>query len=61
MNKEQKAKLLRAMNIKAKNLLLLVRDHFNAEGWDTEENGKKASRLLDEIIDMATLARNELT
>jgi len=60
MNKEQKLKLLRGLNIKANNLRVLTIDHYNAEGWDMEENGKKAARLLDEIIDMSTLLRNEL-
>jgi hypothetical protein len=61
MNKEQKLKLIRGLHAKTLNLRALTRDHFNADGWDTEENGKKAARLLDEIIDMSTLIRNELT
>jgi hypothetical protein len=60
MNKEQKLKLLRGLKIKTNKLLVQTRDHYNAEGWDTEQNSKYAAHLLDEIIDLATLLRNEL-
>lgn len=60
MNKEAKLKLLRGLNIKTNNLRAETRDHYNAEGWDTRENFVKASLLLEEIIDLATLLRDEL-
>jgi len=60
VNKEQKLKLLRGAYVKVSLLRTLTRDPFNAGNWDTEENGKKAARLIDEIIDIMTLIRNEL-
>jgi len=49
------------MYTKVSILRVTTRDHFNSGSWDTEENGKKAARLIDEIIDMSTVIRNELT
>jgi hypothetical protein len=61
MTKEQKLTILRGLNIKARRLHILARDHSSADGWDTEQHGKEAARLIDEMIDMATVLRNELT
>jgi hypothetical protein len=61
MNKEQNLVLLRGIHEKNRKLRVGVRDHFNSGKWDTEQNGKVAARLLDEIIDLATTARQELT
>ena len=60
MNKEGKLILARGLNAKIFRLRTLARDHFNVEGWDTEQHGKDAARLLDEIIDMANVLRTEL-
>jgi hypothetical protein len=61
MNKQQILMLLRGIHEKNLRLRVTTRDHFNSGRWDTEDNGKKAARLLDEIIDLARTARNELT
>jgi hypothetical protein len=60
VNKQQKLITLRVLNIKAAKLRTLTRDHFNSDGWDTEQSGKDSARLLDEIIDMAGVLRTEL-
>jgi hypothetical protein len=61
MNKEQILILLRGLHEKNLKLRVLVRDHFSSGKWDDEDNSKKAARLLDEIIDLATTVRNEIT
>jgi hypothetical protein len=61
MNKQQILIVQRGMYEKTLKLRVLTRDHFNSGKWDTEENGKMAARLHDEIIDMATTSRSELT
>jgi len=60
MNKQQILILQRGIHEKTLRLRVLTRDHFNSDSWDTEENGKKAALLLDEIIDLASTVRNEL-
>ena len=60
MNKEQKLKLIRGLAAKVKRLQTLTRDHYNADGWDTEQSSKDAARLCDESIDITTILRNEL-
>jgi hypothetical protein len=59
-NKEKKLIMLRGMNERVRKLRGLTRDHFNSGSWDTEESGKNAVRLLDEVIDLARTARKEL-
>ena len=60
-DKQQKLILARGLNAKVLRLRVLVRDHFLDGGWDTEQHGKDAAKLCDEIIDMTTVLRNELT
>jgi hypothetical protein len=60
VNKQQKLIILRGLNIKAAKLRTLTTDHYNAGTWDTEQSGKDAARLLDEIIDMSGTLRTEL-
>jgi hypothetical protein len=60
MNKQQKLTVLRGLNIKAKRLQTLTRDHYNANGWDTEQSGRDVAKLLDEMSDMITVLRTEL-
>ena len=60
MNKRQKYIILSGRNIKAKKLRTLTIDHYHAGGWDTEQSGKDAARLLDEITDMTDVLRTEL-
>jgi hypothetical protein len=61
MNKSQQLIILRGARTKVGRLQILVRTHFNADGWDTEEYGKEAARLIDEIRDMMQALRNEVT
>ncbi len=61
MRKEQILILLRGIHEKNRKLRAGTRDHFNSGRWDAEQNGQVAARLLDEIIDLATTARQELT
>jgi hypothetical protein len=61
MNKQQILAVQRGIHEKTLRLRVITRDHFNSGRWDNEENGKKAARLLDEIIDLAATSRNELT
>ena len=61
MPKATQLVILRGIYAKAARLRTMTRDHFNANGWDTETHGKAAAALYDEIIDMATTLRREAT
>lgn len=61
MTKQTQLIILRGLNAKAARLRALTRDHYNADGWDTEAYCKVAAGLYDEIIDMATTLRREAT
>jgi hypothetical protein len=61
MYKEDQLVIQRGVIAKATRLRVLTRDHFNADGWDTEALRKEAVAIYDEIIDMATTLRREAT
>jgi hypothetical protein len=61
MTKATQLAILNGALIKMTRLRTMTRDHFNAEGWDTETHCKAAAALYDEIIDMANTLRREAT
>ena len=61
MHKSDQLTILRGVYDKTMRLRVLTRDHYNAEGWDTEASNKEAADVYDEIIDMATTLRREAT
>lgn len=60
MNKNQQLILMRGARAKLSTLQTLIRTHYNAEGWDTDEYAKQAVELIDQTMALLYVLQNEL-